>query len=183
MKIVDEFAFDLKNFHYGELFCWPSVIENGFSHKNLELINIDDYVKFLNHRWKTLWFTKFIQRKLVGNSYVDTHLPNFSLFDTGGWFLDTRYLFHDGMGDQNHVFNPRDCLTISMLGEVEHQNFILSNYVDKFLLFNVYSSLLKRKFLIHVELVRQNHVFDPKVNNCEKTFKKEFGKTYCVYNL
>lgn len=64
-------------------FRWPNVIKIEFSHKNLELFDINGHVEFLNHHWKALWFAKFIRRKFMGNFYMDSNLSNFSLSDIG----------------------------------------------------------------------------------------------------
>ncbi len=79
-----------------------------FLHNNIKLLDFYNYVKLLTYRWKFLWMTMHIQRKLHVIFYLNTHVPNISLFSVDGLFFKERYLIHANLGDQNHIFDPGD---------------------------------------------------------------------------
>lgn len=71
-----------------------------FLHNNIKLLDFYNYVKFLTHRWKFLWITLHIQRKLQIIFYLKTHVPNTSLFSVDNLFLKQTYMIKVDLNDQ-----------------------------------------------------------------------------------
>lgn len=134
----------------------------------------------LNPCGKFLWKYMPIRQKIKCLLCLSMHIPNFSLFSMCDLISKETQLLREDVEDQNRVFQPRMNVHTQFLQGSECKNFVLNNCVNSILWFNICSSFLERKLLIHVEMVRQNYVFDPEVG-LYVHFLKRISKKYYVF--